>query len=445
MAVGTKPNTVSGNPSNWYGSVDGTDHANSRQNLTFFYDKAGIDAATTNPCFSQFCDSRSMPRNRGREYRVKVWQHIYDRKMYDDLDQIGGKKQFSESFSKYGYLSSRDLASVTSTIYGANGKWDKGMPQTPDQNGVGLLEGEGPTNKVSIKGVTVNTHLEKFGQMLDYTEETDLFSEDTMQVRYRQELGFAANQLFEDLVQMDMLATPTVMFAGGATSLSTLGNGIGQGTPDPVTGKNAIEEQFKINYELIQKAVTKLYRNRAPKHTELTTGSTKVGTTPINSSYVAIVGPEVKLDIENMIRGNTYEKHFVFTPSYMYADQTTLIKDEFGRINDLRFIVSEQMMVERGKGAQVETNYVGNLSVTGEIAGGNAHFDVFPVLIPCAGAFATIGLQGNDKIVFHALRPSDIEKNDPFGSTGFFSYKMWYAGLIVRPERLLRINVLATA
>ena len=443
MAVGNKPNVVTGTTSNWYGSVNGQDHANSRQSLTFYYDRAGIEAATASPCFSQFCDHRTMPVKRGREYRVKVWQHIYDRSLYDDLNNIGNNKPFSDSFAKYGYLSSRDLATVVENIYGPD-NWTNGLPDTPTNNGAGLLEGEGPTNKVSIKGVTVSTHLEKFGQMLDYTEEVDMFSEDSMQTKYRQELGYAAGQLFEDLIQIDMLSTPNVMFAGSATSLNTLGDGIGEGTPDPVTGRNAIEESFKINYELIQKAVTKLYRNRAPKHTQLTKGSTRIGTAPINASYVAIVGPEVKLDIENMIRGNTYEKHFVFQPVYMYADQTTIMKDEFGRVNDLRFIVSEQMMVERGKGASVNTNYAGHLSYSGTL-GNDAKFDVFPILIPCKGAFATIGLQGHDKIVFNSIPPTSIDRTDPFGSTGLFSYKMWYAGLIVRPEKLLRINVLATA
>lgn len=438
-AINTKPQSVQGNSGNWYGN--GTNHANKVQNLTFYYDKAGIEAATAKSTFSRFADSRFMPQNRGREYRITVWQHIYDRQIFNEMTTIGGNKTYTADFQKLGYLSSRDLATVTDELYGANGKF--GTANYAD-NGKVLLEGEGPTNKVSVQGLTISTKLEKFGEMLDYTEEVDMFSEDKMQVRYRQELGYSANQLFEDLVQLDMLATPTVMYAGSASSLATLGDGIGAGTPDAVTGRNAVEESYKINYNLIQKAVKKLYVNRTPKHNALTTGSTKVGTEPITSSYVALIGPEIRIDLENMVRGYSYERNFVFTPVSMYASQTTLLEGECGRIHDIRFCVVESMLVERGVGADVDNAYVGTLSYSGTI-GNDAKFDVFPILIPGKGSFATIGLQGADKIVFRSIAPSDIDRTDPFGSNGLFSYKMWYAGIILRPERLLRINVLASA
>ena len=201
-AINTKPQSVQGNSGNWYGN--GTNHANKVQNLTVYYDKAGIEAATAKPTFSRFSDSRYMPQNRGREYRITVWQHIYDRQIFNEMTTIGGNKTYTADFQKLGYLSSRDLATVTDELYGANGKF--GTANYTD-NGKVLLEGEGPTNKVSVQGLTISTKLEKFGEMLDYTEEVDMFSEDKMQVRYRQELGYSANQLFEDLVQLDMLAT----------------------------------------------------------------------------------------------------------------------------------------------------------------------------------------------------------------------------------------------
>lgn len=441
-----KPDSVVYNTKNWYDK--GTNAANGTQNLTFYYDAAGIKAANAKKVYQQFADTRQMSKNRGREYRVDVWFHINDRPLYDDAttDVIGGQKKFDADFLKYGYITSRNIADVTADTYGTDGRFPTAT--TFANNGKRLLEGEREGNTVTIRKTTINAYLEKFGQSLDYTDEVRLFSEDNMQIKYREELGYAAGQLYEDLLQMDMLATPTQMYAGTATSLATLGAGIAQGTPDAVTGVNAIEESYKVSYELIQKVATKLFRNRAPKHTSLLKGSTNIGTTPVSACYVAIVGPEVKIDLENMVRGTTYEKSYCFDPVETYASQTQVIEGEFGRVNDIRFVLSETAMVARGAGAIVDGNYIGTLShsvIKNAQNQDEDRFDVFPILIPCKESFATISLQGEDKIKFYSKAPEDIDKTDRFGAIGFFAYKFWYASIITRPERLIRVNVLASA
>ena len=100
-------------------------------------------------------------------------------------------------------------------------------------------------------------------------------------------------------------------------------------------------------------------------------------------------------------------------------------------------------MVYRGKGETVPTGYVGELSYTGEIGKG-AKFDVFPILYPTKGSFATVGLKGHNKIVFHAKSPSQVEHSNPFGTKGFFSYNFWYASIITQEEKLLKGLVLAS-
>ena len=72
------------------------------------------------------------------------------------------------------------------------------------------------------------------------------------------------------------------------------------------------------------------------------------------------------------------------------------------------------------------------------------NFDVFPILFPTKGSFATVGLKGHGKIKFHSQSPGKIELDNPFGTKGFFSYNMWYAGLIIREERLLKVLVCAS-
>lgn len=447
MISGATAQGVANDTLNYYG-LDGTKASNGPQSNTFFYDRRGIEVATAKKVYAQFADSRSMPLKHGKEYRVKVWHHAYERLPYTDatMGTIGGDKAYTSEFARLGYITGRDVADVTNGIYGSDGKGyaTNGLGTDAFQNnGARLLEGEGPTNKITLTSTVYNAKFEKFGKMLDYTEEVELFSEDFMQVRYREELGEDANRLYEDLLQLEMLATPTVMYAGTATSMATLGVGIGKGDPDVVTQRNQVEEDYKVNYSLIQKITQKLYRNRVPKHTELLKGSVNIGTTPIGACYVAIIPPEVKIDLENMVRGATYEKKFAFTPVEQYASQGALLEGEVGRVGEIRFIVSETALIERGRGAVVDNNYIGQLSWS-EV-NGEKRFDVFPILIPGKGSFATIGLVGHDKIKFYAKTPSDIEKTDPFGSNGFFSYKFWHSSILTRPERMLRVNVLASA
>ena len=86
----------------------------------------------------------------------------------------------------------------------------------------------------------------------------------------------------------------------------------------------------------------------------------------------------------------------------------------------------------------------GTLAYTGTI-GTDAKFDVHAILFPTEGAFATVGLKGQGKINFKAQDPSKIELINPYGTTGFFSYNFFYAGIILEEEKLLKILVSASA
>ncbi|NCB03692.1 MAG: N4-gp56 family major capsid protein, partial [Spirochaetia bacterium] len=200
------------------------------------------------------------------------------------------------------------------------------------------------------------------------------------------------------------------------------------------------DAEWKISYDLIRSAVRKLTRNRAKKNTTLVTGSTKIDTKTVAKSFYAIIGADVKGDLENLTRGNSYEKEFVYVPVQRYGDAASIAEGEVGYMYEVRFIESEAAVVYSGKGADVPAGYVGTLSYTGEI-GTDAKFDVFPILFPTEGAFATVGLKGQGKIKFNQKSPEQVENGNPYGTNGFFSYNMFYAGIILEPEKLLAVYV----
>jgi len=380
------------------------DSTHGQNTVIHYYDKAGVKAANAIAVYAQFSDRRSMPQKMGTTYKVSKWLHIFDR--------VAGAE-----FNAKGYLASRDIIGVTAGLVTAE-----------------LAEGAVAVNKQHISKVTISTDFARYGEMIDFTDEVDLFAEDMVQVHYREELGLLANRRAEDLIQMDMLATTNVMYVGTATSLITVGS-------DTTTDLGTDDDDSRVSFDLIRKGVKKLIRNRAQKNTSIVSGSTKVDTRTINKAFYAIIGPEVKYDLESTVRGNVTDNgttEYPYVPAYKYADASNLAEGEVGAMNDVRFIESESAVVYLGAGAVTAPthatldNYTGGLSThtfddeadvlatratifdrTGlseEAVGSVAvpaleYFSAFPILFPTKGSFATVGLKGNGKIKFNAQAP----------------------------------------
>lgn len=373
--------------------------------VVHYYDRAGINMANRVNVYQQFADRKSMPQKYGKTFKISRFEHMYDRSLTDG------------AFATKGFMTSRDIADLNTALTNAT-----------------LSEGAADVNKRSLKKVTYETSFARYGEMIDYTDEVDIWSEDYIQVKYREELGELANARMEDLIQRDMLATTTVMYAGAAAAMGDIG------ASSALDGST--DENWTVSYDIIRKAVRKLVRNRAKKNTMIVTGSTKIGTAPIAKAYYAIIGADVKSDLETLTRGASYEKEFVFIPAHKYAGASSLAEGEVGAMHEVRFIEAESAVVYRGVGATVPTDYVGQLQYTGTIGSG-AKFDVFPILFPTEGSFGTVGLKGLEKIKFNSKSPAQVENLNPYGTTGFFSYNFFYAGIILKPETLLKVLVAA--
>lgn len=378
---------------NVYGN--GTTTATAGANtIVHYYDRAGVNAANRVNVFGQWADRRSMPTKYGKTFKISRFEHMYDRKLG------------SSDFATKGFMTARTADEVSTALTNA-----------------ALAEGSGAVNKRSLTKVTYQTTFARYGEMIDYTDEVDIWSEDYIQVKYREELGELANSRMEDLIQLDMLATGTVIYGGDATSKAEIG-----GTANV---------DYKVSYDIIRKAVRRLVRNRAKKNTSIVTGSTKIGTTPIAKAFYAIIGADVKADLETLIRGTSYEKEFVYIPAHKYAGAATLAEGEVGAMHEVRFVEAESMVVYAGEGAAVEAD------VNDHLANDGSNINVYPILFPTEGAFATVGLKGYDKIKFNSKSPEMVEIVNPYGTTGFFSYNFFYAGIILREEALLKVLVAA--
>lgn len=395
---------------NVYGN--GSNSTAGANTIIHYYDRAGIRAANRVNVYGQFASRKMMPRKMGKTFKISKFLHMYDRTLAD------------ADFAAKGYLTNRTATDVSTDL----------------TNNVTLAEGAGAVNKKSIQKITVEATLARYGEMIDYTDEVELFSEDTMQVRYREELGELANSRMEDLIQLDMLGTGTVIYAGSAISNATIGATQADGSDDA---------DYKISYDLIRKAARKLTRNRAKKNTSIVTGSTKIDTRTIFAAYYAIIGADVKADLETLTRGSTYSTEFAYIPAHKYADASRLAEGEVGSMHEVRFIEAEGALVY-DDGAVPPQNYVGSLNIIGATdltsatPADRGNFAVYPILFPTENAFATVGLKGTGKIKFNSRSPEFVTNENPYGTTGFFSYNFFYAGLILEEEKLLKVMVAAS-
>ena len=140
--------------------------------VVHYYDRAGIKAANRTNIYGQFVSRKDMPTKMGKTFKISKFLHMYDRALND------------AEFATKGFLTSRTADEVSLALTNAS-----------------LAEGAGAVNKRSLQKVTVETTLARYGEMIDYTDEVDLFSEDYIQVKYREELGELANSRMEDLIQ----------------------------------------------------------------------------------------------------------------------------------------------------------------------------------------------------------------------------------------------------
>ena len=368
--------------------------------IVHYYDRAGIKAANRTNVYGQFADRKSMPTKMGKTFKISRFEHMYDRSTADG------------DFAAKGFMTARTADEVSTALTNAT-----------------LGEGATGVNKRTLNKLTFETSLARYGEMIDYTDEVDLFSEDYIQVRYREELGELANSRFEDLLQLDMLSTGTAIYAGAATSMATIGAGIAADGSD--------DAEVKVSYDLIRKSVRKLVRNRAKKNTSIIVGSNKIGTTPIASAFYAVIGADVKADLETAVNS---VGELAYVPVHKYGNGQAMAEGEVGAMHEVRFIESESALVYGQSGATVPTGYTGSLAYTGTI-GTDAKFDVYPILFPTEGSFATVGLKGQGKIKFNSRSPEMVDSGNTYGTTGFFSYNFWYAGIILREEALLKVLV----
>lgn len=289
-----------------------------------------------------------------------------------------------------------------------------------------ISETGGRVNRVGFTRLTIESSIDNFGFFDEYTEDSVQFDNDSelMQHIARETLR-AANYMSEDMLQIDLLNGANVVFYGGdATSVSTL------------TGEKG-STPSELDYATLVRVETMLNNNLCPKDTKIISGSRMVDTKTIGAARYAYVGSELKMTLLSM---KDFHNNAAFIPVQQYAEAGKVAAGEIGAIGNFRFIENPNMLHWDGAGATVTTN--------GGYLESNGKYNVYPLLVVGSGSFTTIGFQTdgtNTKFKILHKKPGSMtaDRNDPYGKIGFYSIQWWYGTLILRPEWIACVKVVA--
>lgn len=289
-----------------------------------------------------------------------------------------------------------------------------------------LSETGGRVNRVGFTRRQVKGTIHKYGFFDEYTKESMDFDTDSeLEMHVNREMVRGANEMTEDLLQIDLLQSAGVIrYGGDASSTAEI---TGEGTPSVAT------------YLDFMKLSISLDDNHCPKQTTMVTGSTKNDTKVIAGARYMYVGSELLPSLERM---KDLHNERAFIRVEQYADAGNIARGEEGAIGKFRIIVVPEMMCWKGAGATATGANEGYRTTDGK-------YDVFPMLVVGDKSFTNVGFQASGKAfkfkIKHVKPESDISysKDDPFGENGFMSIKWYYGFMVLRPERIALMKVVA--
>lgn len=387
--MGMQYNNPAGGTQSGVGTQIRTDH----------YEKRALIEMRKEQFFGQLANVASMPKNMGKTLKKYHYLPLLDDANINDqgIDAAGVT---IANGNLYG--SSKDVGAIS-------GK----MPV--------LSENGGRVNRVGFKRKEIEGSISKFGFFDEYTQESLDFDTDAdLMMHINREMLSGANEITEDLLQIDLLNSAGVLkYSGDALADAE------------------VDGTDKVTYDDLLRLSIDLDNNRTPKQTKVITGTRMVDTKTLPGGRVLYVGSELQPLLEGMVdlHGNP-----AFISVEKYAAGGTVLNGETGTVGKFRIVVVPEMMKWAGAGAVLAAGDTANHATGGK-------YDIFPMLVVGDSSFSTIGFQTDGKTVKFKIthkKPGTetADRTDPYGETGFMSIK-WYYGFLL--ERAERIGLIKTA
>lgn len=266
-----------------------------------------------------------------------------------------------------------------------------------------LTEGV-PPSSVDPTKTDVTATIKTYGAFIEYSDDVELTNPDPLITEFNELLGEQSGETL-DILRRDVLVTGTgVSYANGTTR----------------AGLNSV-----LSLTTLRTVLRSFERNDAKYITRVLSGSPNVGSDAVPMSMVAIVHPDVALDVRQ-ISG--------FVGIEDYGKMSPIHPSEIGAIPAVRvrFLINSNAKKYAGAGQGSAT-----LVNTGGVA------DVYATLIFAMNAFGIVPLRGA-ALTTHLKARGSGGTSDPLDQVGTTGWKAKTTTVILNDNFMHRIETCAT-
>lgn len=253
-----------------------------------------------------------------------------------------------------------------------------------------LTEGVTPAgSQMSVTDITAT--IAQYGDFTTFSDVVSYESQDAVLTEFAEILGDQAGDTLDQLARDVLAAGTTVTY-------------VGQSARGDITTSNLITAGE------VRKAVRTLKNNKARRVTRMINATTGIATEPVSAAYIAICSPNTTYDLQDETGWVPVEK---------YANTTTIMEGEVGKLNDVRFVETPNAKVFTGEGA-------GSIDVHGTIIMGAEAYGISRI----SGA----SLQ-------NIVKPlGSGGSNDPLDQRGTTGWKATFVAKILNDDFMVRLE-----
>jgi N4-gp56 family major capsid protein len=270
-----------------------------------------------------------------------------------------------------------------------------------------LVEGVTPT-AVAFAYEDVSVSLKQYGMVIEITDKIEDLHEDPVLNDATIQAGENIGRTIEALNYAVVRAGTSVFYANG-------------------TARTAVNTPVSLSK--FRAAIRYLKSQKAMKITKILSGSSDFATRPVEAAFVAVCHTDVESDIRNLAG---------FTPVAEYGQRSPISENEFGTVEEIRFITSADLTPFADAGGALAGASGNMVSTSGTSA------DVYPIIVFGQDAWGMVALRGQGAVSPSIIPVGQKTKDDPLGQRGYVGWKTWYAGLILNQTWMTRIEVAAS-
>ena len=262
-----------------------------------------------------------------------------------------------------------------------------------------LTEGVTPAgSSLSVTDVTVS--LAQYGDYVTLSDFVQLTTLDPLLTETADVLGDQAGTTI-DVVRRDVLVAGTsVAYSNGSVR----------------TAVNTI-----LSAGMLKSAVRALKRQNAKKLKQAMSAGSAVATQGLRASFVAIIHPDTEATLKS-ITG--------YVPLNAYPSQMSVMEDEVGYFDEIRFVASTNAKVFANGGATGGTNVIST---------GGSNADVYATLIFAADAYGIVPLSG--EALKNIVKPlGSAGSADPLDQRSTSGWKATTATVILNDAWMYRLE-----